>query len=65
MLERAGNPSPGWEKGRDEGLPFPKQAKRFRLAGLRAGPHPALRATFSHPGEGKKRRVFSRQMMTR
>ncbi len=28
--EGAGNPSPGWEKGRDEGLPLIARARRSR-----------------------------------
>ena len=49
-MKNAGNPSPVWEKGRDEGLPSPQKAQRHRLASIvSGGPSPLL---LSHLGEG-------------
>jgi hypothetical protein len=39
-----------WEKGRDEGLPYPQKAQRLRRdAIISGGPSPL---PLSHPGEG-------------
>jgi hypothetical protein len=53
-MKGAGNPSPVWEKGRDEGLPFQKNPRRRRCFGVppnwnSGGPSPP---PLSHPGEG-------------
>ena len=49
-MKSAGNPSPVWEKGRDEGLPYPQKVRRRRCAQMiNGGPSPL---PLSHPGEG-------------
>jgi hypothetical protein len=49
-VKGAGNPSPVWEKGRDEGLPYPKRVQRHYLVSIiSGGPSPR---PLSHPGEG-------------
>ncbi len=49
-MKGAGNPSPVWEKGRDEGLPYPQKAQRPCIASIiSGGPSPL---PLSHPGEG-------------
>ena len=49
-MERLGNPSPVWEKGRDEGLPCPYEAERRRL--VRTNTRTPSPLPLSHPGEG-------------
>ncbi len=49
-VKSAGNPSPVWEKGRDEGPPFPQKAQRRHIAILIGGSPSPL--PLSHPGEG-------------
>ena len=46
----AGNPSPVWEKGRDEDVPYPQKAQRLRIdLAISGSPSPL---PLSHPGEG-------------
>jgi hypothetical protein len=54
-MKRWKNPSPGWERGRGEGLPLVGRARRSRCA-TSLNRHTLIRpcrGTFSHPREGK------------
>ncbi len=49
-MTNAGNPSPVWERGRDEGLPFPQKAQPLLVVStMTRSPSPL---PLSHPGEG-------------